>query len=947
MKLMSERNRKLYLEDIPPNLKRQHFQSYFSKYGQLEYIRVFNEKRRNGAQKNYAFVLFKKEADALTALKAGPNHVIQGFEVFCKITKLREELKALQDDKQKGGEAAEKGASDGVNGGKRKKKRKKKKKRNKSNQRAGVVAGGDGRGFKSGQNTPNNKARIRIEDDNQEKEGNGAGSGKQPKGQTRGGGGGTKSRSRGKRGRNEERPPRKQENGAQAPRAPDFHRGPMPPHQKRGPNYQHQQQQQAQYGLNQHQPNDNDINSNNFQVRPQYFTQQIDLDQLEYLHNHQQQPQQPVHPGGYHNNNNNHPMANQMQHPGLNQRPNRAQSEMYVDQGRPYNHHHNNVVNGGYRGPQAFPNHPNHPQNMPGTTQAQIQQLMAQNGNFTFRGTFGERNQLGLITSYDSLASSGIQTESEERASRQTPVFEQNNKRIKSYTTAIDLDSAMEGNEDTSIYNPETPIKQRQVAHTQINAQKLANFNSDQNGQKQPENGPDGRQEQSNTLLSTIINDLRPSLGGINYGQYGEIGPTERGYVYENTNAMNINQYFTTKNPQSVPEGVESQISSEDLNFSHSSISSQKFKKNVSPGQASDLRGMNNTISGLTYNSESKIHQKVQQPQQANLGPHPGFHMHRAIQYETNSDIQPQGHLKNQSEASYSALSTKSTPMELNSRLKPPGVNHPVVAGSGPQNLEDVINENRIKVDVASMVPQFEENGNKDNISAISLFNRKPNNTFLTNIKMKGGDTQSRLGAAHNPDRPEEPIKKNKTEEQDFSSYGDFLLGFRMNNNSNGTQFSGKMPPTHHNSKKYTLEQNIDIVEEQEENRRSSSGADDEGSFGHEGYLSEDEIIDNGLSGLEDDFGEDALHRRSTCEIRKEMVLNVTRCGGSGGEDDDEDGFESFRNSFVDKEETAFPAIVEGMDADVFVKGRERSSGVLSFKQVQEVLRNSESSATS
>lgn len=101
LKLLSERERKLYIEDIPVKLTKNDFFNYFSKYGEIENLRVIHEKRKNGTQKNFAFILFKDKFSLKKSIEKSTFHKVGGFDVECKPTKLREELKEIQLEKQK------------------------------------------------------------------------------------------------------------------------------------------------------------------------------------------------------------------------------------------------------------------------------------------------------------------------------------------------------------------------------------------------------------------------------------------------------------------------------------------------------------------------------------------------------------------------------------------------------------------------------------------------------------------------------------------------------------------------------------------------------------------------------------------------------------------------------------------------------------------------------
>lgn len=104
-------------------MEERDFREHFEAYGEIEHLRVIHEKRKNGSQKNFAFVLYKHKDSLQRSIEVSMLHNIKGFEVDCKPTKLREELKQIQLKKQ------------GKNN-KSKKKSKRKKKKKKNNKKA-------------------------------------------------------------------------------------------------------------------------------------------------------------------------------------------------------------------------------------------------------------------------------------------------------------------------------------------------------------------------------------------------------------------------------------------------------------------------------------------------------------------------------------------------------------------------------------------------------------------------------------------------------------------------------------------------------------------------------------------------------------------------------------------------------------------------------------------
>lgn len=70
--------------------------TYFESYGEIEDLRVINDKKKTKI-KRYGFVLFKNEEALLAVTEEGMTHnIAPGIQVDCKQTLLREELKLKQ-----------------------------------------------------------------------------------------------------------------------------------------------------------------------------------------------------------------------------------------------------------------------------------------------------------------------------------------------------------------------------------------------------------------------------------------------------------------------------------------------------------------------------------------------------------------------------------------------------------------------------------------------------------------------------------------------------------------------------------------------------------------------------------------------------------------------------------------------------------------------------------
>lgn len=99
--------------------------NYFKKFGKIDKVKVVHDKKKNGEEKNYAFVLFKHKDTMTKVLENGSKHDL-GIEIVeCKQTLLRDELK------QKHLEKLQKNKEDSSEGGKKKKKRKRRKRKKK------------------------------------------------------------------------------------------------------------------------------------------------------------------------------------------------------------------------------------------------------------------------------------------------------------------------------------------------------------------------------------------------------------------------------------------------------------------------------------------------------------------------------------------------------------------------------------------------------------------------------------------------------------------------------------------------------------------------------------------------------------------------------------------------------------------------------------------------
>lgn len=109
------------------------------KYGKIDQVKVVHEHRKNGQEKNYAFVLFKGKESMSKVFEDGEVHFVSGFRIECKPTLLRDELKQIHLEKLKKEGVAEK---------KEEEKKKKKKRKNKKKEAKKTGKKGKGRNFR-------------------------------------------------------------------------------------------------------------------------------------------------------------------------------------------------------------------------------------------------------------------------------------------------------------------------------------------------------------------------------------------------------------------------------------------------------------------------------------------------------------------------------------------------------------------------------------------------------------------------------------------------------------------------------------------------------------------------------------------------------------------------------------------------------------------------------
>jgi RNA recognition motif-containing protein len=76
------------------------FHDYFIKYGPIDFVKIVREKKKNGKENNYAFVMFKKPYSLDNLLKEAEYHTVSGVTVQCLRLLTRDELKKKNIEEQ-------------------------------------------------------------------------------------------------------------------------------------------------------------------------------------------------------------------------------------------------------------------------------------------------------------------------------------------------------------------------------------------------------------------------------------------------------------------------------------------------------------------------------------------------------------------------------------------------------------------------------------------------------------------------------------------------------------------------------------------------------------------------------------------------------------------------------------------------------------------------------
>jgi len=103
IKLNEEKEKKLFIINYDPiltegtlNIRLDEMTSYFSQYGEIEEIKFKQGGNPNSVTKKFGFVVFEHEKGLENALKSGEFHDINGKQIVCKRSLLKDELNDLK-----------------------------------------------------------------------------------------------------------------------------------------------------------------------------------------------------------------------------------------------------------------------------------------------------------------------------------------------------------------------------------------------------------------------------------------------------------------------------------------------------------------------------------------------------------------------------------------------------------------------------------------------------------------------------------------------------------------------------------------------------------------------------------------------------------------------------------------------------------------------------------
>lgn len=80
-KVLDEKERKLFVVNLPHDITIEDLRSYFEQFGQIEDVRIIKNKEV-GTLRGFGFVLFYDRVSYIRVFEQGDHHLIKGKEVL-------------------------------------------------------------------------------------------------------------------------------------------------------------------------------------------------------------------------------------------------------------------------------------------------------------------------------------------------------------------------------------------------------------------------------------------------------------------------------------------------------------------------------------------------------------------------------------------------------------------------------------------------------------------------------------------------------------------------------------------------------------------------------------------------------------------------------------------------------------------------------------------------
>lgn len=79
-KVLDEKERKVFVVSLPHDIRKDDLQKYFSKYGEIEEVRIIKDKEAN-TMRGFGFILFTDRIGFIRVFEDGELHTIKGKQV--------------------------------------------------------------------------------------------------------------------------------------------------------------------------------------------------------------------------------------------------------------------------------------------------------------------------------------------------------------------------------------------------------------------------------------------------------------------------------------------------------------------------------------------------------------------------------------------------------------------------------------------------------------------------------------------------------------------------------------------------------------------------------------------------------------------------------------------------------------------------------------------------